>query len=163
MLAGPALRCRPRLGGAHVPQLWQFVVLAIMVTLQHADSSLATGCAGLAKAGRVQRVQLFCDGSRGTACPRHDGVTRAALILPPCSLQAPHWFAGCAGGDKAGGAQKGNSFAAAAMAQAALNAMASTSSTDPLDTSPGALTPTTPAAAAVVVQVRSDHQLWMCG
>ena len=39
------------------------------------------------------------------------------------------------------------------MAQAALNAMASTSSTDPLDTSPGALTPTTPAAAAVVVQV----------
>ena len=34
--------------------------------------------------------------------------------------------------------------------------MASTSSTDPLDTSPGALTPTTPAAAAVVVQVSID-------
>lgn len=42
------------------------------------------------------------------------------------------------------------------MAQAALNAMASTSSTDPLDTSPGGLTPTTPAAAAVVVQVSVD-------
>lgn len=64
--------------------------------------------------------------------------------------------AGCVGGDKAGGPQKGNSFAAAAMAQAALNAMASTSSTDPLDTSPGGLTPTTPAAAAVVVQVSVD-------
>ncbi|KAK9817137.1 hypothetical protein WJX72_010089 [[Myrmecia] bisecta] len=45
-----------------------------------------------------------------------------------------------------------SSYAAAALVQAALNAMACSASTEPLDTSPTSLSPTTPVAAAVVVQ-----------
>ncbi|KAL3152402.1 hypothetical protein ABBQ32_001454 [Trebouxia sp. C0010 RCD-2024] len=54
-----------------------------------------------------------------------------------------------------GGVDKGkssSSYASAAMVQAALNAMASSASADPMESSSATLTPTTPLAAAVILQ-----------
>ena len=41
---------------------------------QHAALSLATGCEGVDKAGRVQEWQLLCGGCHGSGCPEHEGV-----------------------------------------------------------------------------------------
>ncbi len=50
-------------------------------------------------------------------------------------------------------ARSNSSYASAAMVQAALNAMASSASADPMEASSTSLTPTTPLAAAVILQV----------
>ncbi|DBB10598.1 TPA: hypothetical protein ACH3X3_007111 [Trebouxia sp. C0006] len=49
-------------------------------------------------------------------------------------------------------AKSNSSYASAAMVQAALNAMASSASADPVEASSTSLTPTTPLAAAVILQ-----------
>ena len=77
-----------RLAGAHLPQLWQFVVLSYYVTVQHADSSPATSCTVLDKAGGVQKLQLFC-----MALAALDTmVSTCSTFWPTSILQAPHWM-----------------------------------------------------------------------
>lgn len=84
-------------------------------------------------------------------------VVQRCLLLLGFTCWLTVFMGSCAGNAEK---QKSNSsFASAAMVQAALNAMASSASADPMEASSASLTPTTPLAAAVILQVGSSRHI----